>query len=109
MWVAQRAVYHQVHEGGFFSPEQVLCDTLPAPCLAPGRPLLLAYADNLNVVATNPEGAGQARDQFKDHFEATCFKMHELAGPSLEVTSLGYRICGAQRLVCPTAEKWKNA
>ena len=49
MYVAHRAHQHQALIGSGLDVSRVLVDNQPAPDLSSGEPVLLPYADNLNV------------------------------------------------------------
>eukprot|EP00959_Pyramimonas_sp_CCMP1952_P321361 6724767-Pyramimonas_sp.AAC.1 len=64
-----------------------------------GRPALLAYADNINVVGSNAQRAGRMRDELVDHFRRIGFIVHEITGPSVDAVTLGYKVMGREKLV----------
>ena len=105
MYFAQRIRQHQVMLGTGAKPEQVLADGRPAPSLSQGVPLLVPYADNLNVIGTDQTEVQRYKDLAVERLRQVGFRVHEEEDASLKVRALGFIIDGNNQVVHPRPEK----
>ena len=66
MRIAQRIRQFQASEAIGCSPSQVLADGRPPPKLSGGQPVLIPYADNMNVFGTDRARAQVTKDKIVD-------------------------------------------
>ena len=62
MYISQRVHQHQAMLGSGLGIDRVLVDNKPAPDLRDGTPVLLPYADNLNVTGIDPAKVQAAKE-----------------------------------------------
>lgn len=105
MYFAQRIRQHQVMIGTGADLEQILADGRPAPSLSSGRPLLVLYADNLNVIGTDPVAVQQYKDAAVERLRQVGFRVHEEVDSTSKVRALGFIIDGDSLVVHPRPEK----
>ena len=105
MWIAQRIHQHQASVALACSPDQVLVDGRPPPSLEAGSPLLIPYADNLNVCGTNQAAVQSAKDKVVEQLRSVGFRVHEEEDASLRVQALGFVIDGEKGEVHPIAAR----
>ncbi|CAE7708857.1 AMY1.1 [Symbiodinium sp. CCMP2592] len=87
------------------SIDRVLVDNKPAPDLSSGEPVLLPYADNLNVAGTDARKVQIAKDGAVSRLRRLGFLVHEEIDAVDTVDSLGFRIDGKRGLVTPIPER----
>ena len=105
MWLAQRVHQHQSMVASGLSLDRILVDKMPAPDLADGTPVLIPYADNLNVAGISAEKVQQVKDRVVCHLRGLGFKVHEELDACTVANSLGFRIDGELGTVQPIPEK----
>ena len=64
MWIAQRVHQHQAMIASGLSIDRIIFDGRPPPPLASGEPALLPYADNSNVIGTDPIRVQNTKKQY---------------------------------------------
>ena len=94
MWIAQRVHTEQCLIGSGLSPDRLIHDKSPAPSLDDGQPVLIPYADNLNVAGTCSAQVQSVKDRVVKHLRDLGFKVHEEMDACSSATSLGYHIDG---------------
>ena len=77
MYLAQRVHQEQILVATGISPSRILVDSAPAPSLENGEPVIIPYADNLNVCGTNEASVQQIKDTIVSHFRGLGFRVHE--------------------------------
>ena len=105
MWIAQRIHQFQAAIALNVPVSQVLADGRPPPCLQGGTPLLIPYADNLNVCGIDKESVQHAKEVVVEHLRKLNFRVHEEQDASPVVQALGFEINGKLGLVSPIARK----
>ena len=105
MWVAQRVHQHQSMIASNLSLDRILVDKMPAPDLSDGTPVLIPYADNLNVAGTDACKVQDVKDKVVAHLRGLGFKVHEELDACMVANSLGFRIDGELGTVQPIPEK----
>ena len=105
MYWAQRVHQLQALIGAGLSQERLLVSGKPAPSLEGGTPLVIAYADNLNVAGTCPERVQAAKDGAVAHLRSLGFGVHEELDACSSAASLGFMVDGVRGLVKPVPEK----
>ena len=73
----------------------------PAPSLADGQPLIIAYADNLNIAGTCAE---QVQSTVA-HLRSLGFGVHEEMDACTSAASLGFFVDGVKGTVSPIPQK----
>ena len=101
MWVAQRVHQHQSMIASNLSLDRILVDKTPAPDLSDGTPVLIPYADNLNVAGTDACKVQDVKDKVVAHLRGLGFKVHEELDACMVANSLGFRIDGELGTVQP--------
>ena len=74
---AQRVHQHQAMIASGLPIDRIIFDGRPPPPLASGEPALLPYADNLNVIGTDPKRVQKTKDDVAAHFRKLGFGVHE--------------------------------
>ena len=106
MFIAQRVHQHQAMLAAEVDMSRVLVDGRPAPSLdQAGPPILVSYADNLNIIGTNKNSVQQVKDKIIDHLRKIGFRTHEEQEASEQVESLGFVIDGKAGEVYPKPNK----
>ncbi|CAE7710367.1 ANK1 [Symbiodinium sp. CCMP2592] len=105
MYWAQRVHQIQALRGSGLSPDRLLVADRPAPSLADGQPLIIAYADNLNVAGTCPEQVQRAKDSAVAHLRSLGFGVHEELDACTSAASLGFLVDGIEGTVSPIPQK----
>ena len=105
MYVAQRVHQHQAMIGAGLSWDRVLVDNKPAPELSDGEPVLLPYADNLNVAGTDPVKVQVAKDGAVARLRGLGFLVHEELDATDVAQSLGYHVDVRRGIVSPTPDR----
>ena len=104
MWVTQRIHQHQSEIATGLPTTQVLVDGRPAPPLGPS-PILIPYADNLNVVGTCAAKVQAAKDQVAERLREVGFRVHEEEDASHCAQALGFVIDGKAAEIQPIAKR----
>ena len=101
MWIAQRIHQHQAALAVDCSPDQVLVDGRPPPDLQAGSPVMIPYADNLNVCGTCKVSVQRAKDKVVQRLRDVGFRVHEEEDAALHAQALGFIIDGERGQVHP--------
>ena len=101
MWIAQRIHQHQAAIAVDCSPDQVLVDGRPPPDLQAGSPVMIPYADNLNVCGTCKDSVQRAKDKVVQRLRDVGFRVHEEEDAALNAQALGFIIDGERGQVHP--------
>ena len=105
MWVAQRIHQHQAELALNTGPEQVLVDGRPPPSLQTGLPVLIPYADNMNICGINKQAVQDAKDRVVKQLRQVKFRVHEEQDATPVVQALGFEIDGLRGEVRPLPYK----
>lgn len=105
MYLAQRVHQEQILVATGISPSRILVDSAPAPSLENGEPVIIPYADNLNVCGTNEASVQQIKETIVSHLRGLGFRVHEELDSSCRAQSLGFLIDGSAGVVTPIPEK----
>ena len=105
MWVAQRIHQHQACVALDISPSQVLVDGRPPPPLSSGEPVVIPYADNLNVCGIDSRKVQSAKDKVVQQLRSVGFRVHEEEDASTVVQALGFILDGERGEVRPIPKK----
>ncbi|CAE7219985.1 ANK1 [Symbiodinium sp. CCMP2592] len=101
MWVAQRIHQHQAAIALQCGPDQVLVDGRPPPDLEKGQPVLIPYADNMNVCGIDAVRVQWAKDCVANRLREVGFRVHEEENASTRAQALGFIIDGERGQVQP--------
>ncbi|CAE7196525.1 AMY1.1, partial [Symbiodinium necroappetens] len=104
LWGLRSEQWNGTDRGGL-SIDRVLVDNKPAPDLSNGEPVLLPYADNLNVAGIDARKVQIAKDGAVSRLRRLGFLVHEEIDAVDAVDSLGFRIDGKRGLVTPIPER----
>ena len=105
MWVAQR-VHQQISlDASGLTMDRVLVEGRPCPDLSQGDPILIPYADNLNVAGTNMEKVQQTKDRIVARLRSLGFRVHEELDAQPLAQSLGFLIDGKTGVITPVPER----
>lgn len=105
MYWAQRIHSYQAALGAGLGPGREVFDGAPCPSLDGPEPIMLAYADNLNVVGTDCEAVQRAKDSAVAHLRSLGFVIHEELDATSSANSLGFFIDGVAGRVSPIPQK----
>ena len=105
MFFAQRIHQHQVMLGAGVGADQILVDGRPAPSLSSGQPIIVPYADNLNVLGTDQHAVQEIKDKAVARLRQVGFRVHEEEDASTRAKALGFMIDGERCRVTPVPEK----
>ena len=105
MWLAQKVHEEQVRIATGFGPERILTEGSSAPSLDGNIPVLIPYADNLNVCGLCRSEVQKAKEQVVSHLQALGFRTHEEIDAGTRAISLGFLVDGDAGLVTPIPEK----
>ena len=108
MYIAQRVHQCQAMTAGGVPIERVLVDGRPAPPLG-DDPILVPYADNLNIVGVNKQKVQEMKDKIIAHLHTIGFRTHEEQDAELRAEALGFTIDGVQGKVRPKPNKRERA
>ena len=104
MWIAQRIHQHHAELATGLLSTQVLVDGRPAPKL--GRtPVLIPYADNLNVMGTCQREVQLAKDRVVARLRELGFRVHEEENATSRAQALGFVIDGKKGEIQPIAKR----
>ena len=70
--------------------DRVLVEGKPCPDLSDGSPIILPYADNLNVAGTSAEKVQEVKDKVVDRLRQLGFRVHEEIDAQHTCQSLGF-------------------
>ena len=105
MYLAQRVHQHQAMIGAGLTFDRVLVDNKPAPDLSTGEPVILPYADNLNVAGIDRDKVQAAKDGAVARLRSLGFLVHEEIDASDVVQSLGFLVDGRRGTVTPIPDR----
>ena len=105
MWLAQRVHQHQACIALDISPAQVLADGRPPPSMSSGEPVIIPYADNLNVCGIDSQRVQSAKDKVVQQLQSVGFRVHEEEDASAVVQALGFILDGQKGEVRPIPRK----
>lgn len=105
MWLSQRVHQQQCLVASGLSVERLLTDRRPPPSLEGGVPVMLPYADNLNVCGIDKDAVQNLKDKIVGHLRSLGFLVHEELDACTTADSLGYRIDGVHGIVQPIPRK----
>ncbi|CAE7391323.1 ANK1 [Symbiodinium sp. CCMP2592] len=105
MYWAQRVHQLQALLGSGLTAERLLVAERPAPPIDDGQPLMIAYADNLNVAGTCPVKVQEAKDNAAAHLRSLGFGVHEELDACTQASSLGFFVDGVKGVVTPKPDK----
>eukprot|EP00439_Symbiodinium_sp_Y106_P051618 s792_g6.t2 len=105
MFLSQRVLQHQAILGAGLSFERVLVDNKAAPDLSNGEPVILPYADNLNVAGPNQDKVQAAKDGAVSRLRGLGFIVHEEMDATDVAQSPGFLIDGKRGIVSPIPER----
>ena len=105
MYFAQRIHQHQVMLGTGAKPEQILADGRPVPSLSSGVPIIVPYADNLNVIGTDKIAVQVTKDAAVARLREVGFRVHEEVDATLKAKALGFFIDGTHGIIHAKPEK----
>ena len=105
MYLAQRVHQEQILVATGISSSRILVDSAPAPSLENGEPVIIPYADNLNVCGTDEASVQQTKETIVKHLRGVGFRVHEELDSSCRAQSLGFLIDGSAGVVTPIPDK----
>ena len=105
MWLSQRIHQHQAMVASGLCMERILVDGKPCPDLTTGEPVIVPYADNLNVLGIDKQRVQHTKDVIVRHLQKLGFIIHEELDAISYATSLGFTIDGVSGIVRPTPAK----
>ena len=105
MYFAQRIHQHQIMLGTGAKPEQILADGRPAPSLSSGIPVIVPYADNLNIIGADKHAVQQLKDDAVAWLRQVGFRVHEEVDSAKKTKALGFIIDGEKCRIDPRPEK----
>lgn len=107
MFIAQRVHQHQAMIAAEVDSSRVLVDGRPAPALSDG-PVLVPYADNLNIIGTNVSEVQKLKNKIVNHLQTLGFRIHEEQDALNYAESLGFFLDGKLGRVYPRPNKLKK-
>eukprot|EP00438_Fugacium_kawagutii_P003956 Skav200396 [mRNA] locus=scaffold1919:156792:162160:- [translate_table: standard] len=105
MWIAQRVHQNISLRASGLPHDRVVVEGRAPPSLEGGEPILIPYADNLNVAGLNPERVQETKDAVVAALRGHGFRVHEELDASDCAQSLGFLVDGASGIVQPVPEK----
>ena len=107
MFIAQRVHQHHAMIAAEVDSSRVLVDGRPAPALSDG-PVLVPYADNLNIIGTNVSEVQKLKNKIVNHLQTLGFRIHEEQDALNYAESLGFFLDGKLGRVYPRPNKLKK-
>ncbi|CAK0894772.1 unnamed protein product [Prorocentrum cordatum] len=104
-WLGQRCNVFRCLQAASVGPERLLTDHGPVPSLGAGRPRLLPYCDNINVVGTDPHQCDNMLDDIISSWTSFGVEIHEVVRASSTFSSLGRLVDGVQGMVFSRPER----
>ena len=104
-YLAQRVHQEQILVATGISSSRILVDSAPAPSLENGEPVIIPYADNLNVCGTDEASVQQTKGTIVKHLRGMGFRVHEELDSSCRAQSLSFLIDGSAGVVTPIPDK----
>ena len=101
MWIAQRIHQHQACVALCIPPSQVLADGRPPPSLIEGEPVIIPYADNLNVCGVDQHRVQESKNKVVQQLRSVGFRIHEEEDASPVAQALGFILDGERGEVRP--------
>ena len=105
MWLSQRAHQQIALEASGLGVDRVLVEGKPCPELASGKPVIIPYADNLNVTGINADQVQRVKDEVVKRLRDLGFRVHEELDAHHTCQSLGFLIDGLNGTVSPIPER----
>ena len=105
MWLAQRAHQNISLIASGLPVDHVVVEGRPVPDLTDGNPVIIPYADNLNVAGTNACKVQLVKDAVVEALRGYGFRVHEELDASSTAQSLGFLIDGKQGVLTPVPDK----
>lgn len=105
MWVAQRVQLQISLIASGLGEDRILVEGRPCPDLSQGDPIIIPYADNLNVAGTDADRVQKAKDQVVAALRRLGFRVHEEMDAQNTAQSLGFFIDGLNGVICPIPER----
>ena len=105
MYWAQRIHSFQACLGAGLDPSREMAEGLPCPDLSSGEPIMIAYADNLNIAGISKEKVQSAKDGAVSHLRQCGFVVHEELDAVSSANSLGFHVDGISGRVSPIPAK----
>ena len=109
MYWAQRIHSYQALVGAGLGPNREVAEGVACPSLETGEPVVIAYADNLNIAGICRQRVQQAKDDAVAHLRHIGFVVHEELDAASSANSLGFHINVAVGKVTPhSVQGWKG-
>ena len=105
MWISQRVHQNISLIASGLDSSRVVVDHRAPPDLSGGDPIIIPYADNLNVAGTDQQAVQDTKDRIVKVLGGHGFRVHEELDASDCAQSLGFLIDGSNGLVAPVPEK----
>ena len=105
MWLAQRAHQHLSLEASGLGLDRVVVEGKAPPSLEDGTPVLIPYADNLNVADVDSAQVQSVKDKIVLQLRRTGFRVHEELEACSMGQSLGFMIDGIKGVVTPVPDR----
>lgn len=99
MWISQSVHQHVAMEASGLPVERVLVEGC-------GTPIILPYADNLNVAGTDRVQVQAVKDVIVGRLRDLGFRVHEETDACSAAQSLGFMIDGERGVIHPIADRW---
>lgn len=104
MFISQRIHQYQAMVAAQVGIERCLVDGRPSPNLDSG-PVLIPYADNLNIIGTNKKEVQELKTTITQHLESIGFRVHEEQEALPHAESLGFYLDGVAGKIFPKPNK----
>lgn len=105
MYWAQRIHSYQALLGAGLDQSREVAEGCPCPDLGSGEPVMITYADNLNIAGTDRDRVQQAKDSAVKHLRQCGFVVHEELDATSSANSLGFHIDGIAGKITPIPAK----
>lgn len=105
MWIAQRVHQEISLQASGLDMSRVLVEGRPCPDLSTGEPILIPYADNLNVAGTSMERVQSVKDTVVARLRNLGFRVHEELDAQPLAQSLGFLVDGKTGVITPVPER----
>ena len=90
MWFSQRVHQKIALEASGLSMDRLLVEGRPCPDLSSGEPVLIVYADNLNVCGIDQQRVQTTKDVIVQRLRHLSFRVHEETDAVTSAQSLGF-------------------
>lgn len=105
MYWAQRIHSFQALSGAGLDPSREVADGVACPSLASGEPVMIAYADNLNIAGICKDRVQKAKDDAVAHLRSIGLIVHEELDATSSANSLCFHVDGVVGKVTPIPSK----